>query len=177
MSAALRGKRKRLSFAKIPEILPVPDLISIQKQSFNWFKDKGLTGIFRDISPIEDFTGTMAVEFGKHRFGDPNLTVEECKEKDMNYAAPLFVEVRLINKETGEIKEQSVFMGDFPIMTEKGTFIFNGTERVVVSQLVRSPGAYFDVEVDKESDRVLYTGKIIPSRGAWLSSSWTRRAP
>ena len=168
MSVALKGKRKRLTFAKIPEVLPVPDLIAIQKESFEWFLTDGLAEVFRDISPIEDFTQTMAVEFGKHFFGDPKFTVEECKEKDMNYAAPLFVEVRLINKETGEIKEQSVFMGDFPLMTDKGTFIFNGTERVVVSQLVRSPGVYYDVEVDKETDRVLYTGKVIPSRGAWL---------
>jgi DNA-directed RNA polymerase subunit beta len=168
LSVTSSGRRQRTSFAKIPEVLPVPDLIAIQKDSFEWFKGEGLKEIFKDISPIEDFTGTMAVEFGKHSFGDPKFTVEECKEKDMNFAAPLFVEVRLINRDTGEIKEQSVFMGDFPMMTDKGTFIFNGTERVVVSQLVRSPGVYFDVEVDKETDRMLYTGKIIPSRGAWL---------
>ena len=168
MSVALQGKRKRVSFAKIPEVLPVPDLISIQKESFEWFLTDGLAEIFRDISPIEDFTGNMAVEMGKHFFGDPKFNVEECKEKDMNFAAPLFVEVRLINKETGEIKEQSVFMGDFPLMTEKGTFIFNGTERVVVSQLVRSPGVYFDLEVEKETDKLLYSAKVIPSRGAWL---------
>ena len=168
MSVALQGKRKRISFAKIPEVLPVPDLIGIQKRSFEWFKGDGLAEIFKDISPIEDFTGTMAVEFGQHFFGDPKFNVDECKEKDMNFAAPLFVDVRLINKETGEIKEQSVFMGDFPLMTDKGTFIFNGTERVVVSQLVRSPGVYFDREIDKDTDKVLYSGKIIPSRGAWL---------
>jgi DNA-directed RNA polymerase subunit beta len=148
--------------------LPVPDLIGIQKRSFEWFTGNGLAEIFRDISPIEDFTGTMAVEFGQHFFGDPKFDVDECKEKDMNYAAPLFVDVRLINKETGEIKEQSVFMGDFPLMTDKGTFIFNGTERVVVSQLVRSPGVYFDREIDKDTDKVLFSGKVIPSRGAWL---------
>ncbi|MBN1289654.1 MAG: DNA-directed RNA polymerase subunit beta [Actinobacteria bacterium] len=168
LSVKLYGKRRRTTFAKIPQILPVPNLISIQLESFEWFKGEGLAEIFKDISPIEDFTGTMAVEFGSHSFGDPKFTVDECKEKDMNYAAPLFVEVRLINRETGEIKEQSVFMGDFPLMTDKGMFIFNGTERVVVSQLVRSPGAYFDVEVDKETDKILYNGKIIPSRGAWL---------
>ena len=168
MSVALQGKRKRINFAKIPEVLPVPDLIGIQKKSFEWFTGDGLAEIFRDISPIEDFTGTMAVEFGQHFFGDPKFNVDECKEKDMNFAAPLFVDVRLINKETGEIKEQSVFMGDFPLMTDKGTFIFNGTERVVVSQLVRSPGVYFDREIDKDTDKVLYSGKIIPSRGAWL---------
>ena len=168
MSVALQGKRKRINFAKIPEVLPVPDLIGIQKKSFEWFTGDGLAEIFRDISPIEDFTGTMAVEFGQHFFGDPKFNVDECKEKDMNFAAPLFVDVRLINKETGEIKEQSVFMGDFPLMTDKATFIFNGTERVVVSQLVRSPGVYFDREIDKDTDKVLYSGKIIPSRGAWL---------
>ena len=168
MSVALQGKRKRISYARIPEVLPVPDLISIQKESFEWFKSNGLREIFRDISPIEDFTGTMAVEFGEHSFGEPKFTVEECKEKDMNYAAPLFVEVSLINRETEEIKEQSVFMGDFPLMTDKGTFIFNGTERVVVSQLVRSPGVYYDLEIDKDTDKELFTGKIIPSRGAWL---------
>ena len=162
------SRRKRLSFAKLPEVFPVPDLIAIQKESFEWFKTEGLAEIFREMSPIEDFTGTMAVYFGSHRFGDPKFTVEECKEKDWTYAAPLFVEVRIENRETGEIKEQSVFMGDFPLMTEKGTFIFNGTERVVVSQLVRSPGAYFDAEIDKETDKVLYNGKIIPARGAWL---------
>ncbi|MBU4194262.1 MAG: DNA-directed RNA polymerase subunit beta, partial [Actinobacteria bacterium] len=168
MSVALKGKRERTSFAKIPEVLEIPDLISIQKESFKCFKKDGLASIFRDVSPIEDFTGTMAVEFGDHTFGDPKFDVEECKEKDMNYSAPLFVDVRLINRNTGEIKEQSVFMGDFPLMTDKGTFIFNGTERVVVSQLVRSPGVYFDVEVDKDTNRILHNGKIIPSRGAWL---------
>ena len=168
MSVALEGKRKRTSFAKIPEVLAIPDLISIQKESFEWFMKDGMAGIFKDVSPIEDFTGTMAVEFGSHTFGDPKFDVEECKEKDMSFSAPLFVEVRLINKNTGEIKEQSVFMGDFPLMTEKGTFIFNGTERVVVSQLVRSPGVYFDVERDKDTNRLLYNAKIIPSRGAWL---------
>jgi len=168
LSVALKGKRERTSFAKIPEVLTIPDLISIQKESFEWFMKEGLAGVFKDVSPIEDFTGTMAVEFGSHTFGDPKFDVEECKEKDMSFSAPLFVEVRLINRNTGEIKEQSVFMGDFPLMTEKGTFIFNGTERVVVSQLVRSPGVYFNVERDKDTNRLLYNAKIIPSRGAWL---------
>lgn len=175
MSVALHGKRKRISYARIPEVLPVPDLILIQKQSFEWFRNEGLAEIFKDISPIDDFTGTMAVEFGEHSFGEPKFTVEECKEKDMNYAAPLFVDVRLTNRETGEIKEQSVFMGDFPLMTDKGTFIFNGTERVVVSQLVRSPGVYFDAEPDKDTDKLLYKGKIIPSRGAWLEFEFDKK--
>ncbi|PKQ27934.1 MAG: DNA-directed RNA polymerase subunit beta [Candidatus Anoxymicrobium japonicum] len=175
MSVALHGKRKRISFARIPEVLPVPDLIGIQKDSFAWFLGEGLASIFHDISPIEDFTGTMAVEFGEHTLGDIKFDVDECKDKGVSYAAPLFVDVRLINKEIGEIKEQSVFMGDFPIMTDKGTFIFNGTERVVVSQLIRSPGIYFDREIDKDTDKILYSGKIIPSRGAWLELEFDKK--
>ena len=137
------GKRQRRTFAKIPEILEVPNLIALQRDSFKWFLDEGLRETFRDISPIEDFTGNLAVDFGEHEFGDPKYSVEECKEKDMSYQAPLFVDVSFINKETGEVKEQQVFMGDFPLMTDRGTFIINGTERVVVSQLVRSPGVYY----------------------------------
>jgi DNA-directed RNA polymerase subunit beta len=163
-----RVGRVRRSFAKIPEILEVPNLIDIQKKSYEWFRTEGLREVFDEISPIEDFTETLAVEFGEHHFQEPKYDVDECKEKDMTYSSPLFVTVRFINKETGEIKEQTVFMGDFPLMTEKGTFIINGTERVVVSQLVRSPGVYFDKELDKASDKELYYAKIIPSRGAWL---------
>jgi len=162
------GIRERKSFAKIPDILEVPDLIAVQKDSYQWFLTDGLAEVFREISPIEDFTGNLAVEFGDYEFGEIKYTVDECREKDISYAAPLLVTVRLINKETGEIKEQQVFMGDLPMMTEKGTFIINGTERVVVSQLVRSPGVYFDQELDKTSDRALYLAKIIPNRGAWL---------
>ncbi len=162
------GLRPRHTFAKIPEILEVPNLIAIQKDSFDWFLKEGLHETFGDISPIEDFTGTLAVEFGAHEFGDPKYSVEECKEKDMSYQAPLFVEVRFINKETGEIKEQQVFMGDFPLMTDRGTFVINGTERVVVSQLVRSPGVYFSEDLDKTTDKAYYTAKVIPARGAWL---------
>jgi DNA-directed RNA polymerase subunit beta len=160
------GIRQRRSFAKIPEILDVPNLIAIQTDSFKWFLDEGLHETFQDISPIEDFTGTLAVEFGGHEFGDVKYSVEECKEKDMSYQAPLFVEVRFINKETGEMKEQQVFMGDFPLMTDRGTFIINGTERVVVSQLVRSPGAYFKWDV--RNNKSFAVGSVIPSRGAWL---------
>src|ERR671914_1224499 len=134
--------RSRVSFARFPEIQPLPDLIAIQRDSFNWFLNEGLKETFRDISPIEDFTGNLALEFADHRFEETKHSVEECKEKDMTYSAPLFVTARFINKETGEIKEQTVFMGDFPMMTEHGTFVINGTERVVVTQLVRSPGAY-----------------------------------
>jgi len=168
-------RRERRSFAKIPEVLDVPNLIALQRDSFKWFLEEGLRDTFHDISPIEDFTGTLAVEFGDHEFGDPKYTVEECKEKDMSFQAPLFVEVRFINKETGEMKEQQVFMGDFPLMTDRGTFVINGTERVVVSQLVRSPGVYYSTETDKTSDKEIYTAKVIPARGAWLELETDRR--
>jgi DNA-directed RNA polymerase subunit beta len=167
--------RQRRTFAKIPEILPVPNLIAIQTDSFKWFLAEGLHETFQDISPIEDFTGNLAVEFGAHEFGDAKYSVEECKEKDMSYQAPLFVEVRFINKETGEIKEQQVFMGDFPLMSDRGTFIINGTERVVVSQLVRSPGVYYAEERDKTTDKAIYTTKVIPARGAWLELETDKR--
>jgi len=168
-------RRERRSFAKIPEVLEVPNLIALQRDSFKWFLEEGLRDTFHDISPIEDFTGTLAVEFGDHEFGDPKYSVEECKEKDMSFQAPLFVEVRFINKETGEMKEQQVFMGDFPLMTDRGTFVINGTERVVVSQLVRSPGVYSSTETDKTSDKEIYTAKVIPARGAWLELETDRR--
>ncbi|RJP26561.1 MAG: DNA-directed RNA polymerase subunit beta [Actinobacteria bacterium] len=170
-----QGSRVRRNFAKIPEILEVPNLIDIQRKSYEWFRTEGLREVFEDISPIEDFTGNLAVEFGDHQFQEPKYDVDECKEKDMTYSSPLFVTVRFINKDTGEIKEQVVFMGDFPLMTDKGTFIINGTERVVVSQLVRSPGVYFDKELDKASDKELYYAKIIPSRGAWLEFETDKR--
>ncbi len=166
--AKAAGIRKRLSFAKIPDILETPNLIAIQRQSFQWFLEKGLKQAFKDISPVQDFTGNLSIDFGDYEFGDIKYMVEECKEKDMTYSAPLFVWVRFLNKETGEIKEQQVFMGDFPLMTIKGTFVINGTERVVVSQLVRSPGVYFNREIDKQTDNMMYSCKIIPSRGAWL---------
>ncbi len=169
------GLRQRRTFAKIPEILEVPNLIAIQRDSFQWFLEEGLHETFQDISPIEDFTGNLAVEFGEHSFGDPKYSPEDCKEKDMSYQAPLFVVVRFINRETGEIKEQDVFMGDFPLMTDWGTFVINGTERVVVSQLVRSPGVYYSEELDKTTDKAIYTGKVIPARGAWLELETDRR--
>ncbi|MCL5292321.1 MAG: DNA-directed RNA polymerase subunit beta, partial [Actinobacteria bacterium] len=162
------GIRKRRSFAKTTEIQPLPDLISIQTRSFKWFLEEGLAETLREISPIEDFTGNLSIEFGGYRFGKPEHDADECKERDMTFAARLDVVARLINKTTGEIKEEEVYMGDFPVMTEYGTFIINGTERVVVSQLVRSPGVYFDREMDKASDKTLYFGKVIPGRGAWL---------
>ncbi|WP_370689533.1 DNA-directed RNA polymerase subunit beta [uncultured Adlercreutzia sp.] len=155
--------------------MDVPNLIAIQTESFDWFKNEGLAQAFADVCPIENNTGDMCVEFGKHHFGEPKYTVDECKEKDVSYQAPLFVEIRFINRETGEIKEQEVFMGDFPLMTPRGTFIINGTERVVVSQLVRSPGVYFASERDKTSDKTIYNAKVIPSRGAWLEFETDKR--
>ena len=167
--------RNRRSFAKIPDVMDVPNLIAIQTDSFKWFMSEGLDQAFQDIAPIENNTKDMCVEFGDHRFGAPKYTVDECKEKDVSYQAPLYVEIRYINRETGEIKEQEVFMGDFPLMTNRGTFIINGTERVVVSQLVRSPGVYFGSERDKASDKTLYNAKVIPSRGAWLEFETDKR--
>jgi DNA-directed RNA polymerase subunit beta len=165
----LAGARtERVSFAKIPEVLPLPDLLSVQHDSFAWFLERGLKEIFDEISPIEDFTESLALELSDHRFEAPTLTIEEAKERDATYSRPLFVTARFMNTQTGEIKEQQVFLGDFPMMTPNGTFIINGTERVVVSQLVRSPGVYFDQDVDKATERDVYAAKIIPGRGAWL---------
>jgi DNA-directed RNA polymerase subunit beta len=167
--------RERVSFSKIPEVLPLPDLIGIQRSSFDWLLEEGIREVLDEVSPIEDFTETYQLLFGKHTFKDIKYSVEECKDKDMTYSAPLFVEAAFINKETGEIKEQEVFMGDFPMMTDKGTFVINGTERVVVSQLVRSPGVYFSRELDKTSDKDIYVAKVIPSRGAWLEFEVDKR--
>ena len=152
-----RARSSRLSFAKLPEVQPLPDLLAVQRDSFDSFIERGLRQIFEEISPIEDFTGNLALELTDHRFGDPTETIEEAKDRDSNYSKPLFVTARFLNRETGEIKEQQVFLGDFPMMTGNGTFIINGTERVVVSQLVRSPGVYFDVTLDKTSDRDIYS--------------------
>ena len=163
-----RARTDRLSFAKIPEVHDLPNLLAVQHDSFSWFLDHGLKQIFGEVSPIEDFTGNLALELTDHRFGDPPLEIEEAKEQDSNYSKPLFVTARFLNRETGEIKEQQVFLGDFPMMTPNGTFIINGTERVVVSQLVRSPGVYFDLTIDKTSDRDIFAAKVIPGRGAWL---------
>jgi len=160
--------RERVSFSRIPEVLPLPDLVGIQRESFEWLLTEGIREVLEEVSPIEDFTGTFQLSFRNHQFKESKHSVDECKDKDMTYSAPLFVEAEFVNKETGEIKEQEVFMGDFPMMTDKGTFIINGTERVVVSQLVRSPGVYFGKELDKTSDKDIYTSKVIPSRGAWL---------
>ncbi|GFR38859.1 DNA-directed RNA polymerase subunit beta [Insulibacter thermoxylanivorax] len=161
------GRRQRRSYARIKEVLEVPNLIEIQQQSYEWFLKDGLREMFQDISPIQDFTGNLSLEFIDYSLGEPIYSVDECKERDVTYAAPLRVKVRLINKETGEVKEQEVFMGDFPLMTETGTFIINGAERVIVSQLVRSPSVYFSTKVDKNGKRA-YTATVIPNRGAWL---------
>lgn len=161
------GKRVRYSYGKINEVLDMPNLIEIQKNSYSWFLKEGLQEIFHDISPIQDFTGNLVLSFENFTLGEPKYDVEECKERDVTYSAPLRVNVRLINRETGEIKEQEVFMGDFPLMTENGTFIINGAERVIVSQLVRSPGAYYAETIDA-SGKKLYNATVIPNRGAWL---------
>ncbi|GES18296.1 DNA-directed RNA polymerase subunit beta [Acrocarpospora pleiomorpha] len=196
-ASAVPAGPRTVSFARIQEPLEVPDLLALQTESFDWLlgnekwkarveaarlagrKDvpaqSGLEEIFEEISPIEDFSGTMSLSFRDHRFEPPKYSVDECKDKDMTYSAPMFVTAEFINNTTGEIKSQTVFMGDFPLMTSKGTFIINGTERVVVSQLVRSPGVYFDRSVDKTSDKDLYGCRVIPSRGAWLEFEIDKR--
>ncbi len=162
------GKNKRMSYSKIKEPLEMPNLIEIQKKSYDWFLESGLKEVFEDVSPICDYTENLVLEFIDYKIDDkPKYPVEECKERDANFSAPLRVKVRLINKETGEVKEQDIFMGEFPLMTAQGTFIINGAERVVVSQLVRSPGMYYGMEHDK-SGKELYNATIIPYRGAWL---------
>ncbi len=196
MSSAITASG-RVSFAKIREPLEVPDLLALQTESFDWLlgnerwqarvaqaieagrsdvpERSGLEEIFEEISPIEDFSGAMSLSFRDHRFEEQKYSIEECKERDMTYSAPLFVTAEFMNTNTGEIKSQTVFMGDFPLMTERGTFVINGTERVVVSQLVRSPGVYFERSVDKTSDKDVYSTKVIPSRGAWLEFEVDKR--
>lgn len=159
--------RQRRSYARISEVLELPNLIEIQTSSYQWFLDEGLREMFQDISPIDDFTGNLSLEFIDYSLGEPKYSVEESKERDVTYAAPLRVKVRLINKETGEVKDQDVFMGDFPLMTETGTFVINGAERVIVSQLVRSPSVYYSGKLDKNG-KTGYTATVIPNRGAWL---------
>ncbi|WP_086788660.1 DNA-directed RNA polymerase subunit beta [Crossiella equi] len=191
-TSGIPGAPKRVSFAKIHEPLTVPDLLDLQIQSFEWlvgtdewFQRRidagdedpigGLAEVLNEISPIEDFSGSMSLSFSDPRFDEVKASVEECKDKDMTYAAPLFVTAEFTNHNTGEIKSQTVFMGDFPVMTDKGTYIINGTERVVVSQLVRSPGVYFDTSVDKTTDKDVFSVRIIPSRGAWLEFDVDKR--
>ena len=163
------ASRDRFSFGKLREVLALPDLIAVQRESFEWFLEEGVAEVLRDISPIEDFTGQLKLELADHVFDPPKHSEDECRERDMTFARPLFVTARFMNAATGEIKEQTVFMGDFPMMTNRGTFIINGTERIVVSQLVRSPGVYFDVNPDKTSpEKDVVGAKMIPGRGAWL---------
>ena len=162
------GKTTRMSFSKINEVLDMPNLIEVQKDSYNWFLEVGLKEVFSDVSSITDYTGNLVLEFIDYRLDEtPKYTVEQCKERDVTYAAPLRVRARLLNKETGEIKESEVFMGDFPLMTDSGTFIINGAERVIVSQLVRSPGVYYGMSYDATGKK-LFTSTVIPNRGAWL---------
>ncbi|HRC51181.1 MAG TPA: DNA-directed RNA polymerase subunit beta, partial [Gordonia sp. (in: high G+C Gram-positive bacteria)] len=191
-TTSIPGAPHRASFAKISEPLEVPGLLDIQLDSFQWLigsdawraeavargeenPQGGLEAILHELSPIEDFSGSMSLSFSDPHFEDVKASIAECKDKDMTYAAPLFVTAEFINNNTGEIKSQTVFMGDFPIMTDKGSFIINGTERVVVSQLVRSPGVYYDSSIDKATEKTLHTVKVIPGRGAWLEFDIDKR--
>ena len=161
------GKTTRKSFARIEEILEMPNLIEIQKKSYEWFLATGLREVFEDVSAITDYTGNLELTFLDYSLDEPKYSIEECKARDATYACPLKVRVRLRNKETGEIKEQEIFMGEFPRMTQSGTFIFNGAERAIVSQIVRSPGVYYGRELDK-TDKAILSATVIPYRGAWL---------
>jgi DNA-directed RNA polymerase subunit beta len=166
LAKTVTAPRARKSFSRLKHVLDLPNLIDIQRESFDWFLSEGLRETIDDISPIQDYTGTLAVEFGEYRFGEPPMSIQECREKDITYQAPLSMTVRFVNTETGEIREQTVFMGDFPMMTEWGTFIINGTERVIVTQLVRSPGAY--LMEPKDATKQVFTANLMPSRGSWL---------
>ena len=173
LSPALKGQSTQLpevkTYAQIPKVLDVPNLIQSQIQSWDWIKTEGLTEVYQEISPIADYTGNKyELHFLEHYFRDPKYTPQQSKEREITYSQPLYVKTRLVMKETGEIKEQEIFMGDIPMMTNNGTFIINGAERVVVSQLVRSPGIYFVLERNAISNRNLCSAKLIPSRGAWL---------
>ena len=162
------GANIRMSFSKIYEAIEMPNLIEVQKESYRSFVQEGLMEVLHDVSPIVDYSGNLVIEFVDYTIDQtPKYPVEECKERDVNYAAPLRVRVRLTNRSTGEVKEQEIFMGDFPLMTENGTFIINGAERVIVSQIVRSPGIYYESSIDKTGKR-LYAATVIPYRGAWL---------
>ena len=166
MTSRVAAPRARQGFSRLKHVLDLPNLIDIQKASFDWFLEEGLRETIDDISPIEDYTGTLAVEFGDYEFGQPQFSIKECREKDLTYQVPLSMTVRFVNKDTGEIREQRVFMGDFPMMTDQGTFIINGTERVIVTQLVRSPGAY--LMEPKDPTKQVFTANLMPSRGSWL---------
>ena len=191
-TSSVPGAPDRISFAKLREPLEVPGLLDVQTESFEWLVGSpawreraiergevdpkgGLEEVLDELSPIEDFAGNLSLTFSDPRFDEVKMPVDECKDKDQTYAAPLFVTAEFMNSESGEIKSQTVFMGDFPMMTEKGTFIINGTERVVVSQLVRSPGVYFDESIDKSTEKTLHSVKVIPGRGAWLEFDIDKR--
>ena len=162
------GKTVRMSFSKIGEVLDMPNLIEVQKNSYRWFVEEGLREVLNDLSAISDYQGNLVLYFTDYRLDNKSkYTIEECKERDATYASALFVTARLLNNETGELKDQEIFMGDFPMMTDTGTFIINGAERVIVSQLVRSPGAYYSSSRDK-SGKELFGATVIPNRGAWL---------
>ncbi len=171
-----QGKRiRRKNYARTPTVLELPRLTEVQLRSFEWFKSEGLKELLAEISPISSFNKALELHFGDFYFGEPKYPVEECRERDITFAAPLWVKVKLLNRETGEVSEQEVFMGDFPLMTDSATFIINGSERVVVSQLIRSPGVYFTVETDRSTGRDLAGAKLIPSRGAWLEFETSKR--
>ena len=162
------GKTERMSFSHIDEVISMPNLIEVQKNSYQWFLDEGLKEVFHDIGTIEDYTGNLALSFVDFRLDkEPKYSIKECKERDVTYAAPLRVTARLLNKETGEVKDQEIFMGDFPLMTDAGTFVINGAERAIVSQLVRSPGVFYGHDHDKVGND-LYSATMNPNRGAWL---------
>jgi DNA-directed RNA polymerase subunit beta len=168
--------RQVQTYGQIPNVLDIPNLIKVQLDSFNWFVREGLRELLDEISPIQDFTGSkMDLIFGEYEFREPKHSQEECRLLDMTYSAPLFVDVELHIKDSGEIKEQRLFFGDFPLMSERGTFIVNGAERVVVSQLVRSPGVYYTIDTDAASGRRLGFAKLIPNRGAWLEFETSNR--
>ncbi|HYF12053.1 MAG TPA: DNA-directed RNA polymerase subunit beta, partial [Actinomycetota bacterium] len=173
MATKVAARPARKSFSRLKHVLDLPNLIDIQKASFHWFLEEGLRETIDDISPIEDYTGSLAVEFGEYVFGEPPVSIKECREKDLTYQVPLSMTVRFVNKDTGEIREQTVFMGDFPMMTEWGTFIINGTERVIVTQLVRSPGAY--LMEPKDVDKQVFVANLMPSRGSWLELEIDKR--
>ncbi|MEJ5200188.1 MAG: DNA-directed RNA polymerase subunit beta, partial [Anaerolineae bacterium] len=183
--ARVSGNARRKSYARIRDVYELPRLIEVQLDSFRWFQTEGLEELFTEISPIVSFNKNLELHFGSKPgvqpgedgfwFGEPKYSERECRDRDMTYAAPLWVRVKLINRETGEVSAQNVFMGDFPLMTENGTFIINGAERVVVSQLIRSPGVYFTVEEDRVTDRRLCFSKMIPNRGAWLEFETSKR--
>src|SRR5215218_4105433 len=166
LTKSVAAPRARKSFSRLKHVLELPNLIDIQKVSYDWFLNEGLRETIDDISPVEDYTGTLAVEFGEYEFGEPQFSIQECREKDLTYQMPLSMTVRFVNKDTGEIREQRVFMGDFPKMTDWGTFVINGTERVIVTQLVRSPGAY--LMEPKDATKQVFTANLMPSRGSWL---------